>query len=99
MSQFRLRLCICVAVPLLASVMIRAQMPPYIHAGPVPAAILAARTLFVSNGGSDSGLFPEPFSGDPDRPYTQLSMPPLRPRAITRWLATPPRPTWSCSSG
>jgi hypothetical protein len=35
----------------------------------VPAAILNAKSVFVSNGGSDAGLFPEPFSGDPNRPY------------------------------
>jgi len=49
-----------------------AQMPAYDQAGPVPAAIAAAKTVFVSNAGSDSGLFPEPFTGDPDRPYTEF---------------------------
>jgi hypothetical protein len=39
---------------------------------PVPAAIPAAKSIFVSNGGADSGLFPEPFSGDPDRAYNEL---------------------------
>jgi len=39
---------------------------------PVPPAITAAKSIFVSNGGADSGLFPEPFSGDPDRPYNEL---------------------------
>lgn len=41
-------------------------------AAPVPAAILNAKRVFVSNAGSDSGLFPHPFSGDPDRGYNQL---------------------------
>jgi hypothetical protein len=40
--------------------------------GPVPSALAAARSVFVSNGGSDSGLFPAPFSGDQDRAYTQF---------------------------
>lgn len=40
--------------------------------GPVPAAILSAKTLFISNGGGDAGLFPEPFSGDPSRGYNQF---------------------------
>jgi hypothetical protein len=40
--------------------------------GPVPAAILSAKTIFVSNGGADAGLFPEPFTGDPSRGYNQL---------------------------
>ena len=38
----------------------------------VPAAILNAKSVFVSNGGSDAGLFPEPFSGDANRPYFSL---------------------------
>jgi hypothetical protein len=41
-------------------------------AGPVPPAILAAKKIFVSNAGADSGLFPSPFSGDPSRGYNQL---------------------------
>lgn len=40
--------------------------------GPVPAAILTAKTLFLSNGGGDAGLFPQPFSGDPSRGYSEL---------------------------
>ncbi len=39
---------------------------------PVPSAILSAQSVFVSNGGSDSGLFPNPFSGDPDRTYQEF---------------------------
>ena len=35
----------------------------------VPAAIVNAKSVFVSNCGSDAGLFPEPFSGDPNRGY------------------------------
>lgn len=60
-----------------------AQIPAYTQAGPVPGAILSARTVFISNAGSDSGLFPEvfsgsgfssePFSGDPDRAYTEFN--------------------------
>lgn len=50
----------------------RAQAPSSDPAGPVPPAIRAAKNIFVSNAGSDSGLFPEPFSGDPNRPYTEF---------------------------
>ncbi|MDR3741464.1 MAG: hypothetical protein P4L40_20800 [Terracidiphilus sp.] len=39
-------------------------------AGPVPPAVTAARTVFVSNAGGDAGLFPSPFSGDPSRGYS-----------------------------
>ena len=55
-----------------------AQMPAYKQAGPVPPALTAAKTVFVSNAGSDSDLFPLPFervhlySGDPDRAYTEF---------------------------
>jgi hypothetical protein len=40
--------------------------------GPVPPAIIAARSIFVSNAGADSGLFPKPFRGDTDRAYSQF---------------------------
>ncbi len=69
MNHTRFCLCACIGLALFAVATTRAQPPA---AGPVPAEILAAKTVFVSNGGSDSGLFPEPFSGDPSRPYTQL---------------------------
>ena len=39
---------------------------------PVPPALLNAKTIFISNAGADSGLFPHPFSGDPDRPYNEF---------------------------
>jgi hypothetical protein len=38
----------------------------------VPPALLNAKTVFISNAGADSGLFPHPFSGDPDRPYNEF---------------------------
>lgn len=38
----------------------------------VPPAIRSATKLFVSNAGADRGLFPKPFSGNPDRAYTQF---------------------------
>lgn len=46
-------------------------VPVSLH-GPVPTAISAARSIFVSNAGADSGLFPKPFSGDTDRAYSQF---------------------------
>jgi hypothetical protein len=39
---------------------------------PIPRAIAAAKTIFLSNAGADSTLFPSPFSGTPDRGYNQL---------------------------
>lgn len=73
MGKVHTGLCLAVAaafflIPEVAS----AQMPAYVDPGPVPPAILAAKTIFVSNAGSDSGLFPSPFSGDRDRAYTQF---------------------------
>lgn len=39
---------------------------------PVPSALYNAKKVFVSNAGADSGLFPHPFSGDPDRGYNEF---------------------------
>ena len=49
-----------------------AQQPASPPSAPIPSAILAAKRIFVSNAGGDSGLFPSPFSGDPSRGYNQL---------------------------
>lgn len=38
----------------------------------IPAPILNAKAVFLGNGGADGGLFPEPFSGDPNRGYFAL---------------------------
>jgi hypothetical protein len=39
---------------------------------PIPPAISAAKTIFISNAGADAGLFPHPFSGAQDRMYNQF---------------------------
>jgi hypothetical protein len=50
-----------------------AQAPaPPVSLAPVPPALLNAKTAFISNAGADSGLFPHPFSGDPDRAYNEF---------------------------
>lgn len=41
-------------------------------AAPVPPALINAKKIFLSNAGADSGLFPHPFSGSPDRGYNLL---------------------------
>jgi hypothetical protein len=43
-----------------------------VPAGPVPAAIPAAKKLFIANGGADAGLFPHPFSGNVSRGYDEF---------------------------
>src|SRR6202021_1230806 len=60
--------------PLLFAAAANAQAPPAPAASlaPVPQALLNAKTVFISNAGADSGLFPHPFSGDPDRPYNEF---------------------------
>ena len=52
----------------LSSLCAVAQQAP----APVPPALLSASSIFVSNAGADSGLFPSPFSGDVNRGYNQL---------------------------
>jgi hypothetical protein len=39
---------------------------------PVPPGLLHGKTVFLSNAGADSGLFPHPFSGKPSRAYDQF---------------------------
>lgn len=48
------------------------QEPVMPASAPVPALLLNAKKVFISNAGADSGLFPHPFSGDPDRAYNQF---------------------------
>lgn len=57
---------------LLSAVAVLAPQFVFAQAAPVPSAILAAKTIFVSNAGADSGLFPSPFSGNTSRGYNQL---------------------------
>jgi len=82
MQTLRACLCVTAAAALSFATAALAQMPVYTQAGPVPPALTAAKTIFVSNAGADSGLFFEPFaddpvrayiySGDPDRAYTEF---------------------------
>ena len=67
---FGIQTLVCAA--LLTAVAAFAQQPASPAVGPVPPAILAAKTIFVSNAGSATWLFPNPFSGDPSRAYTQF---------------------------
>lgn len=49
-----------------------APAPAPYSLAPVPPALLNAKKVFLSNAGADSGLFPHPFSGDPDRPFNEF---------------------------
>lgn len=70
--MIRFRAFFFLAAILLAFTCASAQMPLYNEAGPVPDIIRSAKSVFVSNAGADSGLFPSPFTGDPDRAYTEF---------------------------
>lgn len=75
LNTFRFALIQLACIALLSAIPAAAQQPPdaaAAPAAPVPTAIFAAKTAFVSNAGADSGLFPHPFSGDPDRAYNQF---------------------------
>ena len=72
MSKIWLQICTIVSVLVFASSIAMAQQPTVTPVGPVPSALTDAKTIFVSNAGADSGLFPQPFSGDPDRPYSEF---------------------------
>jgi hypothetical protein len=69
-TGFGFRSLVCAAV--LSAVAALLPQLASAQAGPIPPAISAAKKIFVSNAGADSGLFPSPFSGDPDRAYIQL---------------------------
>jgi len=73
---------LALAIGCAASATAYAQTSASLPAGPVPPAIVNARSIFVSNSGSDIDLFPGIrseghqlrylFSGDEDRPYSEF---------------------------
>jgi len=63
---------LCAALLFTAAANAQAPQTPAASLAPVPPALLNAKKVFISNAGADSGLFPHPFSGDPDRPYNQF---------------------------
>lgn len=72
MSRLSLGFRSVVCAALLSAVAALAKSPAPTPEAPIPPAVRSAQRLFVSNAGADSGLFPEPFSGDPNRPYNQF---------------------------
>jgi len=69
--RFRFIACMCAAV-LLPGLAANAQQTETVSVAPVPSRLLNAKTVFISNAGADSGLFPHPFTGDPDRVYNEF---------------------------
>lgn len=62
----------CLSTGLAVSASCLGQGTALSPSAPVPPAIQSAKSVFVSNAGADSGLFPHPFSGDPDRGYSEF---------------------------
>jgi hypothetical protein len=71
LTRIRFFVSLCAAFLFAAAANAQAS-PSAASLAPVPPALLNAKTVFISNAGADSGLFPHPFSGDPDRPYNQF---------------------------
>lgn len=70
--QFAARVVVVTTLLLLSASIVFAQDQSGSVSAPIPAELLSARKIFVSNAGADSGLFPHPFSGDPNRGYNEL---------------------------
>jgi hypothetical protein len=71
LTRIRFFVSLCAAFLFAAAANAQAS-PSAASLAPVPPALLNAKTVFISNAGADSGLFPHPFSGDSDRPYNQF---------------------------
>ncbi len=70
--MFSLGILATVCATLLVSAAAPAQQPVAQPLAPVPPALRTATSVFLSNAGADSGLFPSPFSGDSNRGYNQF---------------------------
>src|SRR5271165_1008827 len=66
------RLVFVSAVLLLLASLAAAQSQQPASIAAIPPALVNVKTVFLSNGGADGGLFPQPFSGDPNRGYFAL---------------------------
>lgn len=70
-AWFRLFVCLGLVMKF-GGLLVNAQQPAPLAVAPVPPQLLNAKTVFISNAGADSGLFPYPFTGDPDRAYNEF---------------------------
>jgi hypothetical protein len=61
------------AIPFLVVSLLAAGKPEPAPPAPVPAQILAAKTVFIVNDGADRGAYPDAlFSGEPERAYNDF---------------------------
>jgi hypothetical protein len=66
-------LCFGLAMPLLCGLLSAAQQKKPTNPGPIPAQILAAKKVFIANGGGDESHYEEAsYSGRPDRAYNEF---------------------------
>jgi hypothetical protein len=66
-------LCFGLAMPLLSGPTRAAQQKKPTHPAPIPAQILAAKKVFIANGGGDEPHYEEAsYSGGPDRVYNEF---------------------------
>lgn len=72
MNRFASKIWSCICAALLCAAAASAQVPADTEAGPIPSALTAAKTVFVSNGGTVSQFFPDTFTGDANRAYSQF---------------------------
>jgi hypothetical protein len=72
MTGIALKFSFAFCAVLLCTAALSAQVPAYTVAGPIPPVLRSVKAIFISNGGSDGELFPDSFSGDDDRPYSQF---------------------------
>jgi hypothetical protein len=71
-AWLRLIACLGFIVMLSEIALVAQQAAAPVAIAPVPSLLLNARKVFISNAGADSGLFPHPFTGDPDRAYNEF---------------------------
>lgn len=77
MKSATIRFCLSALAAMCFAISASAQMPAYTKAGPIPPALISAKSVFVSNAGSTALLFggsgyPKLYAGDPNRAYTEF---------------------------
>ncbi len=66
-------LCFGLAIPLLSGPILAAEQKKPAQPAPIPAQLLAAKKVFVANGGGDESRYEEAtYTGGPDRTYNEF---------------------------